>query len=81
MDFEEYSNLEIWQVMYEHNMKFKQFVYIFEDFWKHKDLHIEKLERNFKDAEDARDEQIKLFSKDLESLQKDTIDILVTDYL
>tara|TARA_B110000305_G_C19103485_1_gene476349 strand:+ start:314 stop:601 length:288 start_codon:yes stop_codon:yes gene_type:complete len=66
--------------MYEHNMQFKEFVYIFEDFWQNSEPHTDRLERNLQDAEKVRDEQIEYFIDDLTNVQKDTIDDLVHDY-
>ena len=43
---DQYFDLETIQIMFDHNLQFKEFVYIFEDLWNHAGLHFDRIERN-----------------------------------
>ena len=73
LEIENYFDLEMVQIMFDHNLQFKEFVFIFEDFWKNAEPHGERLERNINDVQDIREKLIKEFIMKLEEKQNETI--------
>jgi hypothetical protein len=69
------------EIMFDHNLQFKEFVYIFEDFWNYADPHTERIMRNLGEAEEIRDRLHVLFKEDLEVLQDSLIPQVVDDYV
>lgn len=66
-EFEQFINLEMIQIMYDHNMQFGEFVHIFEDFWNNQDeAHTARIEKNLAEAEKVRKDIIQLFTEKLE---------------
>jgi hypothetical protein len=50
-EFENYCNQLIIETIFDHNMKFKEFAFIFEDIWNNAEPHTERLDRHLKEAE------------------------------
>ena len=40
------------KIMFDHNIQYKEFVYIFEDIWNNAEPHNERIEKNLDEAED-----------------------------
>mmetsp|Transcript_4662 Transcript_4662/g.7919 ORF Transcript_4662/g.7919 Transcript_4662/m.7919 type:complete len:212 (-) Transcript_4662:504-1139(-) len=55
-EFENYLGLHMVETMFDHNLQFEEFVYIFEDIWNNAEPHTESIERNMREAEDLKDE-------------------------
>ena len=66
-EIENYFDLEMVQIMFDHNLRFKEFIFIFEDFWKNAEPHGERLERNINEVQDIREKLIKEFVTKLDS--------------
>ena len=66
-EIENYFDLEMVQIMFDHNLQFKEFIFIFEDFWKNAEPHGDRLERNINDVQDIREKLIKEFVTKLDS--------------
>ena len=50
-EYENYLNLLTVETIFDHNMKFKEFAFIFEDMWNHSEPHTERLDRHLLTAE------------------------------
>ena len=51
-EIENYFQLEMIKIMFDHNIQYKEFVYIFEDIFNLAEPHTERIERNLNEAED-----------------------------
>ena len=81
LEIENYFDLEMVQIMFDHNLQFKEFVFIFEDFWNNAEPHGERLERNINEVQEAREHLILEFVAKLEEMQSETIKQVVTEYI
>ena len=81
LEIENYYDLEMVQIMFDHNLQFKEFVFIFEDFWNNAEPHGERLERNINEVQEAREDLILEFVAKLEEMQSETIKQVVSEYI
>ena len=64
-NFDNYCTMETVQLIFEKNLDYRQFVYIFQDLWNYAAPHSERLEKNLDDAFKLRVEDDKLFLDEL----------------
>ena len=74
-EIENYFQLEMIKIMFDHNIQYKEFVYIFEDIFNLAEPHTERIERNLNEAEDIA---IELEDKFLEELSEEMQKSLTT---
>ena len=64
------------KIMFDHNIQYKEFVYIFEDIFNNAEPHTERIEKNLDDAEDLA---IDIEGEFLSTLEKRMQDALTTE--
>jgi hypothetical protein len=64
-EIENFFGLEMIKIMFDHNLKYKEFVYIFEDFFNNAEPHTERLEKNIMEAEQISYDLEDAFLEDL----------------
>ena len=64
------------KIMFDHNIQYKEFVYIFEDIFNNAEPHTERIEKNLDDAEDLA---IDIEGEFLNTLEKRMQDALTTE--
>ena len=64
------------KIMFDHNIQYKEFVYIFEDIFNNAEPHTERIEKNLNDAEDLA---IDIEGEFLNTLEKRMQDALTTE--
>ena len=80
-EIENYFELQMIQIMFNHNMQFREFVYIFEDFWNNAEPHTDRLERNINEATEILEELSQEFIDELGTVQLKSLTNVVTDYI
>ena len=78
-EFENYLNLEMIQIMFDHNLQYPEFVYIFEEGGEEPDT--ERLERHMTLAAELRDKTIEEFKTKLEDEQKEVLRVCIQHYV
>ena len=69
------------KIMFDHNIQYKEFVYIFEDIFNNAEPHTERIEKNLDDAEDLAIDIEGEFLNTLEKRMQDALTIEIASFI
>jgi hypothetical protein len=80
-EIENFFGLEMIKIMFDHNLKYKEFVYIFEDFFNNAEPHTERLEKNIMEAEQISYDLEDAFLEDLAKEMHDQLTVMIGTFI